>query len=217
MRSVRTIPNTSYKGYCISCGSEESFRSVHSGTTNSDKRLYRVLRCIRCSDVRFSIEQKHDVHGDTWFEAIISYPPAPFMDRPAWMGQLKSDYQEILQSAYKALDHHLFMLSSIGFRTVLDKIICAQIGDIGTFAQKTEQLVKLGVVDADRKEVLDTVIEAGNASAHRGFNPDEILARDIATLAEHVIYKIEVERLHLTTLKTKASDLKNKTPKRPKP
>ncbi len=185
------------------------------GQTDHDGKRYNVLTCTTCGELRFIVEKKEGgFGGDHWFSEVVSYPVQPFVTRPSWLDRLDDELRKMMESVYTALDHRLFFLASIGVRTALDRVICEKIGDTGTFKEKMKVLRERGYVDDSNNEILDALIEAGNASAHRGYGPDDDTAKGIIELAEHIIHKVVFEKTNLAALVTKAKKIKKETPKK---
>ncbi len=59
----------------------------------------------------------------------------------------------------------------MGARTLLDMLMIQKVGDVGTFRKKLEELEKAGFVTRTNVNVLDTALDAGSATAHRGHAP----------------------------------------------
>ncbi|MBK6456503.1 MAG: DUF4145 domain-containing protein [Gemmatimonadetes bacterium] len=115
--------------------------------------------------------------------------------------------QKLLQEVYRAIAADSPRLSLMGARALVDMLIVRTIGDTGTFAQKLMKLEADGFVSRVNREVLDAVLEAGNASAHRGFEPS---SRQLQTVMDIVENLLQSQLLHGS-----AQELKKTVPPRP--
>jgi hypothetical protein len=127
--------------------------------------------------------------------------------QPDWFAQLPPAQIALLKEIYTAIQFDLRAIASMGLRAVIDTVCVEAVGDIKTFKQKLEALKSLGRISGFDFDVLVVAIEAGNASAHRGFIPN---TQDLETLLD------VVERLLKTQyiLPARAHQLAMNTPKR---
>ncbi|HUI20235.1 MAG TPA: DUF4145 domain-containing protein [Methylocella sp.] len=158
------------------------------------KRWY-LLRCRGCENifvqtVSGNSEDYYDEdapNGETitkFMESIEYWPARSKRTKPEWMneGIIDEDLHASLVELYGALDNDLNMLAAIGIRTSFD--IAAELLGIDAeqpFKSKLEELVvthHMGKVDQLR---LETLIDAGSASAHRGWRPTAV---DLSTMMD---------------------------------
>lgn len=175
------------------------------------------MKCNECKTLTLCINNKINpggMIGDSYLESTDYFPPLPARDRPDWLENLGPQISKLIEEVYKSIDYSLLCVASTGIRTVLDRIITDKIGDCGSFENKTEKVVKNGLIDSDEKELLLAVIDTGSASAHRGFDPDESIINSMVDIMEKIIYKICIIPVNKKELKRKADLLREKTPKR---
>ena len=115
-------------------------------------------------------------------------------------------YVGILQEIYISVNEKLFTLSLTGIRTLLDIYIVDKIGDVGTFKQKLDKLVAEGIITSSKAKVLEAAIDAGNASAHRGYRPDQETLFQILDIMENLLHSEIVDR--------SVNKIKQSTPRR---
>jgi uncharacterized protein YutE (UPF0331/DUF86 family) len=154
--------------------------------------------------------------GDRYVERIETFPARHFRIKPFWYKQLVNKYRSILDEVYLALDNGLYYIASTGIRTAIDLIISDKIGDYGTYKQKIDLLIANNIVTKEDREIIDAVIDAGSASAHRGFQPDKELINHMVEITEQIIYRICIEPIDRSSLIRKAKALKLRIPKRKK-
>lgn len=173
------------------------------------------VQTISTNSEQYQIIIGPDGQSHTEADENIEYWPAPTKrSKPAWLSDgtlaLLEDLDPILGELYSALDSDLRTLSAIGIRTAFDTA-AAVIGidpDI-TFAAKLKELVDRKLVEPVEQSRLEILIDAGSASAHRGWRPT---AEDLTTMMdvlEHFLHKAFVlpaqrKRLDADALKVKA-------------
>jgi hypothetical protein len=113
----------------------------------------------------------------------------------------------LLVEVYVAIERKLLTLASMGLRAIIDMVCLEQVGDKGSFKEKLNALCKIEVISRKQTEVLLTVIDSGNASAHRGFTPDEVDIDTVLGVVEHLLSTVYVHPKG-------AAELAKKTPAR---
>ena len=64
----------------------------------------------------------------------------------------------------------------MGIRSLVDYFIANQIKNYKNFKDGLDQLLEIGKITKEQQDALAIVVDAGNASIHRQFNPsDEVL------------------------------------------
>jgi|ERR1035437_4695977 hypothetical protein len=182
------------KGHCPNCGSGckahvrrewvVSSADEDDGTTASDTGM--ILECCGCERVYF----RRDVYfseWDTFGEDPVTgesqgggvettYWPAPITrQRPKWLDTIEKtdrDLGDLLREMYVALDSDLRVLSAVAARTVFDRASeLLRIDPAFRFQEKLESLRANGKISIDEEGILDVLVDAGSAAAHRGWRP----------------------------------------------
>jgi len=156
----------------------------YSGITNGNN--FQVLQCQGCGNITYRtrgwssawMDEDGLIYTDTY------YPPLISRKKPEWLNELPSDIKSVLSEVYIALHAESRYLATVGPRTVLDLLIVDKIGDSGSFKQKIKKLEDGGHITHAEAELIEAVIEAGSASAHRGYAPD-------TDRLNHVMYILE--------------------------
>lgn len=166
--------------------------------------IWSLSKCRGCEKINL----KHIVRNspDRETDQIFHFPRKPIRQVPNWVIKLPMKYVEILQEVYVSINEKLFILSLTGIRTLLDIYIVDKIGDAGTFKQKLNKLVSDSIITTSKATVLETAIDAGNASAHRGYKPDKETLFQILDIVENLLQSEIVDR--------NATHIKQKTPPR---
>ena len=150
---------------------------------------HRILECRGCERVfyyqeNWNSENEEVVVDDTGNDDHIplidveTFPPKsqPVVDvKPDWLPRLQDiQLKRLLKELYLAYEHGSFVLTAVGMRTCLDRVTeLYQIDPAITFEEKLDELRKLGLIGDNERSILDLIVNAGNAAAHRGWRPDQ--------------------------------------------
>ena len=150
--------------------------------------------------------------------ALLSYPvtqaelhhPLSGVQRqkPDWFDQLPEHPRDLLAEIYSALTLDLRALPAMGVRAVIDVVCVGLVGDTGTFEGKLELLKEGRHISETERSILSAAINAGSASAHRGYVPSR---DDIVTLLDIVEHLLRAQYV----LPAAAEKMKSNTPSRP--
>jgi hypothetical protein len=166
--------------------------------------IWIISKCRGCEKKNFTHILRHS--PDTQADQVFHFPKKPIRKVPNWIMKLHIKYAEILREIYTSINEGLLVLSLTGIRTLLDIYIVNKIGDAGTFKQKLNKLVTEGIITPAKATVLETTIDAGNASAHRGYKPDRETLFQILDIMENLLQSEVVDRA--------AEQIRQKTPSR---
>jgi len=88
------------------------------------------------------------------------------------------------------MDNGLSVLAAIGIRTSFE-ITSAKAMSLtsSTFGGKIEELHNDGKLSADEKKIVTTLVEAGNAAAHRGWKPSDDQLTTVMEILEGFIHR----------------------------
>ena len=95
----------------------------------------------------------------------------------------------------------------MGIRAVLEAVMRDRVGDHGNFKAMVDEFQKAGYLSLRQAGSLDSILEAGHASIHRGWESTE---QDITTLLDITEAVIETTYLH----ERRAQDLDSRVPRR---
>ena len=167
---------------------------------------YTFLECCGCADVsvrRRDWCSEYD-RGD-YVETFI--PPRVTRRKPSFFGDLPVNHQDLLDEVYTALHVKSRRLALMGARTLIDIFIAENVGDQGTFGAGMKVLKERGYISEAHKAVIESVIEAGSAAAHRGYDPSAEVTNAVMDIVENLI--------HHSVLSGSADLLRRSTPPRP--
>jgi hypothetical protein len=152
-----------------------------------------ILECAGCETVYFQVDasdSSHMIRGEwldelkdyEWSEEhrLIHYPAEFRRQKPSFMSKVEiqdSVLERLIRELYAALNADLRVLAAIGMRTIFDRTSeLLKVDPSLTFERKLTELFDGGKIGSDEKDILNALVDAGNAAAHRGWAPttDEI-------------------------------------------
>jgi hypothetical protein len=164
--------------------------------------VYRIVRCKNCNTV--SGQSLFLIQGE--FQSENHLIPNSTRALPSWARKLPPDIYSTLIEVYNALRSNSHRLAVIGCRTLIDMSSNRKVGDIGGFDAKIKELHKIGLLSDSTRFILNHAIEAGNASAHRGWQPTPKESDLVLDIVEHF--------LHADVLAVEASEFGKSVPKK---
>lgn len=233
---------TTIRAHCSNCGGERNceIRGHHpekGGDENFDwQRDWYLLTCRGCDHVfaqtistnsedRDDYYDHYGEHVTEYNETVETWPARSKRPIPDWFNNahVQTDIKNIsalnasIDELYRALDADLLVLSSIAIRTTFDiaAVLLGVKADLG-FEKKIEALVNEGHIPEEEKENVGILVNAGSASAHRGWKPQP---SDIDTLMsglEDFIYNSMVLPARKRAQAAKLAALNASVPARPK-
>jgi Domain of unknown function (DUF4145) len=156
---------------------------------------YDMLSCSGCREIKLRHTALGD--GDT---RVAYYPPATFRPEPRWMEKLwltlppgQEQVHDLLKQVYVALQNGLLSLAAMGIRAVVETVMVQTCGDCGSFAKNLKNFEELGFVSRLQRIQIESVLEIGHATIHRGFAPS---AEELAALLDITEQLLQVIYLH---------------------
>lgn len=167
---------------------------------------YVMMSCGGCSTISMG-------HQRLWInDGSIDhkYYPSPVSRKmPTWMffwsiglGKGKGDAAigAVMMEVYQAVDGGQYRLAAMGIRALLEQVMIQKVGDLKTFDMKLDEFQKQGYISVIQRDAMQTTLEVGHATMHRGFVPDEkdlTLALDIVegVLAPIYEHRTEAEKM----------------------
>lgn len=201
------------KFFCNVCkGKTNHFiRGEYSKTEEDENALVSftqkalIIECCGCEHLalvkktHFSedTDYYHDpVSGEqtiiyNWDEVI--YPPVTYRASPAWFEDLPDPtLREISSEIYKSLQTGSHYLATFGSRTLIDRLIVLTVGDKGNFVKGLAALRDQGKISQHERDILEPVLQAGHAAAHRGWAPTKEQLAIILDTVEGLIHRLLV-------------------------
>lgn len=128
---------------------------------------------------------------ELWEESI--YPPVTYRTPPQWFDDLPdATLREISEEIYKSLQSESHYLATFGSRTLIDRLIVLTVGDKGNFQRGLNALIEGGKISQHERDILEPVVQAGHAAAHRGWAPSKDQLKIILDTVEGLIHRLLV-------------------------
>jgi len=164
---------------------------------------HRLLECRGCETVFYHqlswddqvLNPVFDSAGNYQMEVVEhveTYPqPEKKARKPDWVWSIaRKDPQleKILSEVYDAVERRSNILAATGLRTAFDRVVSYHAVDENQpLAAKVKALNERGFIGATEADILNTVVDAGSAAAHRAWNPtDEQLGQLLQSLEQFI-------------------------------
>ncbi|HCG3427946.1 DUF4145 domain-containing protein [Acinetobacter baumannii] len=115
------------------------------------------------------------------------HPHADSLKKRKWSFNLPEEDMLLFFEVISAWDEGLYILALSGIRTLIDRYMVKLVGDIGGFKTKLNQMLEDKHINKKQYELLEIVIEAGNAAGHRGFRPNKEMLDNLLHVVEDII------------------------------
>ncbi|WP_395449049.1 DUF4145 domain-containing protein [Aminobacter sp. UC22_36] len=240
--TTETKIGSKFKAHCSNCRGDRncdvlgyhSVRGEDGGGYYQWHTEWYLLVCRGCEHVfaqtvSTNSEDYHQYYNEAGEaetehkETINSWPAKSKRERPEWLssGGITIDTKGIddldaaLLELYGALDHDLDRLAAIGIRTCFD--IAAEVLGIDAnrpFQKKLGEMVDKKLIKDSEREHLDVLVDAGSASAHRGWKPSTEDLNVLMDTLEGFIYDSFVVPSRKKAAAEKIAKVKRKVPPR---
>jgi predicted transport protein len=199
--------------FCNSCGGKTRhfIRKEHSATEDDEHEVVSftqhllIIECCGCAHLAFVRRTHFSEHIDygyhpvtgeevmtpLWEEAI--YPPVTYRSPPLWFDDLPDPtLRQVSQEIYKTLQTESLFLATFGSRTLMDRLIVLTVGDKGNFSSGLKALMDDGKLSQHERSILEPILQAGHAAAHRGWAPTKDQFKTILDTVEGLIHRLLV-------------------------
>ena len=177
--------------------------------------VYEMLKCRGCETVKLR-------HTQQWSEdtpaTTVFYPPAIARREPPWVNhelfELFSNVTvpaltcALMREVYIAVQNDMHRLAAIGIRAAIESVMIEKVGDQGSFKANMDALQKAGYVSVRQRGNLDSILGAGDAAIHRGYDPSCSDINIVLDIAESLIAEVYLHD-------HRANELDKNVPKRP--
>lgn len=179
--------------------SDNQGNSAGGGVTHS------LCECLGCETVFYENSSWDDQDADYWYdrdgntqsqpiEHKSTYPGPPSRLRPDWfdnVGTIEPFLGRILDETYKAYEQDCYILTAVGLRTALDRCVTAvKIDTAISFEEKLKTLLRDGYIGETEHKLLEVLTDAGNAAAHRAWNPSQDEIKHLLDVLEAFIKRV---------------------------
>ena len=191
--------------HCNSCGQETKHELVHRHLIKHDVETYyaelgtavtgeiwsavrhELYECRGCEEVTF---RRSELFSETLPDCVMTFhPPRVSRKLPDWLHDIDDkDTKQLLEEVYAALHADSRRLAMMGCRAILDRVLVRAVGDVGGFEEKLRRMAKERLLSETHQGILSAAIDAGSASAHRGYSPDPTVLEHVVAIVEHVVF-----------------------------
>ena len=189
--------------FCAMCGGPTKHdiigadRQVGSSENPNETsyELHEMVKCRGCGHV--SMRNTHQNASEDM--PTVDYVPSRPMGispAPLWTLGLEPDFNVpegtcgLVAEAYRANEEGLYRLATMGVRAALESVMIDKVGDQGRWIQNVDAFEKAGYLSVRERTTLDTIIKAGDAAIHRGWEPTRESVSTLLTISTAIIEKI---------------------------
>ena len=181
---------------------------------------YETLKCRGCENV--SLRRTEGFNSEPPIVTSYGKQYNQASEEPAWLltplARLFADntYEvpqiicDIMLEVYTAFKNNSFRLCAMGIRAALENIMIDKVGDHQNFTRNVDEFERAGFLSIRQRTVIDSILDAGHAAIHRGWEPTK---EDIDTLLDVTKSVIETVYIH----EARGKRLDSAVPKRAKP
>jgi len=201
-------------------------------TEVSFNRDWYILQCRGCEEIFIqtidtdseSYHAYYDHNGELQYaldETVGYWPKLPKRRMPNFVIDAALPNARGLESClyelYSAIDSDLQILSGIGIRTCFDAAsTCLGIDPALYFNEKLDALVTKGLIRSEERSLLDVVVDAGNAAAHRAWEPSPSDLGSMMDVLEHFLDKAFQQPVREKQMAVGIANMKEAIPPKPK-
>lgn len=206
------------KAHCNTCFGEKNHELLHVEESKETELMaedivfysgesFELLKCGGCNSIKLRHNNWHSAECDDDGNYVIHttyFPPSVSRREPDWMSFcLDPRTPEFLfREVYIALQNDCRRLAAMGVRSIIEYIMVEQIGgDYYSFEKNLENFQEGGFISVKQKEILETIIDAGNATTHRGFEPSAIDLSNLLEIAESLYETVYLHQSRADSLK----------------
>ncbi len=193
--------NKTGKSYCYICKTETNHSLVYSVADTIEIDVYFpdkdkvnidrvnktcvidrwIVKCLGCSKHHFVITQYIN-------DRIEKYAiPSKNLETNENIFYMEKDFIEVYSEVKVAHEKNLYILASIGIRTLIDIIMIELVGNNGGFEKRLKKMLTGQHITPLQFNSLKVLIDSGNASAHRGFKPDKYIIELLLEIVNNLI------------------------------
>ncbi|MGN8061243.1 DUF4145 domain-containing protein [Ralstonia sp. 22111] len=212
--------------FCNRCGNNTWHKVLHiakqafnqSGDPDFyEESTYYTLQCGGCHGVKL----REDWYGGSGDEQISFYPPPSRRKEPQWLVKwwmqtalTSNPTLMICKEVYRALQNEQPHLAAMGVRAVLEQAMIDKIGgDRRSFDENLDELYRNGHVSLLMRQRLESALDVGSATIHRGHTPSKEDLQTLVDIMEHVIQSLYVHEADVARMAGRTPPRPPKPPK----
>jgi hypothetical protein len=150
--------------------------------------VYKLLECAGCHNI--STANYSFSFQECYRERY--YPTPAKRKAPSWREELPLG-GGLLDEIYEAAGGGQYRLAVMGIRALLEEVMISNIGDHGTFEKNMNAFCERGYIsNVQQRDAMNDILNAGHATMHRRFNPDEGDVSTALDITENILSAIYV-------------------------
>jgi len=172
-------------------GEREWLINAEYGAWFTDGYQYTLFKCAGCSNVVLrKAYQCSEIDPLDYNDSYVTWHPPKAIKQPKnWFKKLPNGESELLNEVLISMNSSCFTISAMGLRALLDMFIVRSVGDSGSFKAKLKKMVNQGFLSARQVEIIEPVLNLGNAASHRGYTPDSESIRYTYDVIENLLHQ----------------------------
>lgn len=209
---IETAPKDG-REYCAECLRDTNHTVMYRHTTRWGEELdqdgcaidgadlYSLVQCKGCDSIRMLHEhwfsEDWDGDGPTLYRDY--YPPNVIRQKPNWQqhGNFFPQLYELSQllgEIYRAMGVGALRVATMGVRALVERIMIDQVQDQNSFEKNMVAFFQAGLVAGHQQDMFrSTLIEAGHAAMHRGWDPTTEDVNTLLDIVEGLVKSIYVD------------------------
>jgi hypothetical protein len=180
--------------HCIDNSTSEDVGGGHSVDFLDYAKLVQCLGCksVSMEHVTGCSEDWDADDGINWKREY--FPPRTYRLPPDWLegGDVPSAQAEMMREIYVAVQNGLPRLAVMGIRSLLETVMQDKVNDQGSFAATLRVFSDRGHISQSQRDILDAALQAGHATIHRQYVPNDDVVITCMDVAEHVLQSVHV-------------------------
>jgi hypothetical protein len=206
------MPGNSLLAKCNNCNRDTNhdLLAVESEEYGEDEDYfdrYEFLKCRGCENISL----RHTAGrggGEVYTESYPQFRPTQLPDWLNPIAMLFSDdegfvpetIREIMRESYIARNSGCLRLCAMGIRAALEMVMIDKVGDQHNFIKNIDAFQKAGYLSERQRMFLDSILEAGHAAIHRGWEPTKTDVETLFPIAESVVENVYLHELRAERL-----------------
>ncbi|HXN88790.1 MAG TPA: DUF4145 domain-containing protein [Methylocella sp.] len=150
--------------------------------------VYQLLECAGCHSIslaNYSFGDSRECYRTRY------YPPPAKREVPSWRSELPLG-GGLLDEIYEAMRGGQYRLAVMGIRALLERVMISKVDEHRTFEKNMNTLCEKGYISTVQRDAMNDILEAGHATTHRHFNPNEGDVSTALDITENILSAIYV-------------------------
>ncbi len=183
------------KAHCDRCGGDTNHEVLSFNASENPEYFFStfsLLKCLGCGEI--SLEEHVSATREQRDGILeIRYPPRVTRKMPGWWCSkhvIPKTVAQLMLEVHLALRNHSTRLAAMGIRAVLEAVMIDKVSDRGNFKSTLDAFQAAGYIGVRHRNVVEVALEAGHASMHRAWQPNDKELNALMDIAESVIESV---------------------------